>query len=93
MKINGNDPIINAQLQTNQQEREPSPKIEQLRRPQDRLEFSTTSRELQSSEETAEARARRISEISKRIDRGTYNINAEKVAEAIITGAVLDERA
>lgn len=102
MKINGNDPFVNSRLQVQQQEQkheeqQQSEKVRQLNGVQDRLEFSAGTRELQGylkkANEAPEVRAERIAEISRQLEAGTYNIKAEKVAEAIITGSLLDDLA
>ncbi|MFQ5737832.1 MAG: flagellar biosynthesis anti-sigma factor FlgM [Acidobacteriota bacterium] len=95
MKINGNDPVVRVQFQVDQTEPDRSAKTGQKTEPKDRLEFSTTSRELQSTraKETSVPRAERIAQIQKQLEDGTYNIKAEKVAEAIMKGAIVDELA
>jgi flagellar biosynthesis anti-sigma factor FlgM len=102
MRIDGNDPLVNAQLklQTDGQkeaEREQSKPLEPVNRVSDRLEFSAESRQVHGYEkkvqEAPEVRAERIAEITRQIETGTYNIKAEKVAEAIITGSIVDELA
>jgi negative regulator of flagellin synthesis FlgM len=102
MRIDGNDPLVNSQLklQTNDQqqaEREQSKAVEPINQVRDRLEFSAESRDFQRYEkkvqEAPEVRAERIAEIMRKVQTGTYNIKAEKVAEALITGSIVDERA
>ncbi len=64
---------------------------------EDRLEFSTSIREFQQldkkAREAPEIRADRVAEIERELNTGTYNIKAEKVAEAMITGAIINKRA
>jgi negative regulator of flagellin synthesis FlgM len=64
---------------------------------EDRLEFSTSIREFQQldkkAREAPEIRADRVAEIERELNSGTYNIKAEKVAEAMITGAIVNRRA
>jgi flagellar biosynthesis anti-sigma factor FlgM len=101
MRIDGNDPLANAQLKLQtegqrQAEREQSKVVEPINRVRDRLEFSAESRlhgYEKKVQEAPEVRAERIAEIMRKIDNGTYNIKAEKIAEAIITGSIVDERA
>lgn len=72
-------------------------KVEQPEQISDRLEFSVSSREFeklrQKVDEAREIRAERVAEIKQQLEAGTYNIKAEKVAEAIITGGLIDDKA
>lgn len=64
---------------------------------EDRLEFSTSIREFQQLEKKAqevpEIRAERVADIKRELNSGTYNIKAEKVADAMIRGAIVSKRA
>ena len=61
----------------------------------DRLEISAKSLELRradlGSPNADQIRTERIAEISRRVETFTYTVNAEKVADAIISGALDDE--
>ncbi len=96
MKIEGNNPFINTQLTKvqageQQSEREQAKATEQLDQVRDRLEFSANSVYERKVHEAPEMRAERIAEIARKLESGTYNIKAEKVAEAIIVGSIVDE--
>ena len=100
MKIDGNNPYFRPDYQVQQKEQleqqeQQRAQAEQAAR--DRLEFSVTGKELQylsqKAVEAPEVRAERVAEIKSRIDTGTYNIRAQEVAEAIITGSLIDKSA
>jgi negative regulator of flagellin synthesis FlgM len=61
----------------------------------DRLELSVRSREISHIEELAQSspdvRESKIEQIRGSIESGTYNVKAEKIAEKIIGGNLLDE--
>jgi flagellar biosynthesis anti-sigma factor FlgM len=96
MKIDGNSPYIDRDLQIQRDvaSQAEKPKAREQEAPRDRLEFSISGRELQhltrAAAEDAVARAQRVAEIEAQVKAGTYNIRAEEVAEAIITGSLID---
>jgi len=98
MKIDGQNPFLNSsfQVQPKEQrpERETSSQTIQGNTGPDRLEFSVASKQLHSYQAAArnapEVRTERVADISRQLQAGTYNIKAEKVADAIITGSILD---
>ena len=69
-----------------------------LKRPHNQLDHVEISRKSQLVSnmmekvlETPAARAKKIKEIKKKVDEGTYKIDAKKVAEKMIRDGVLDE--
>ena len=100
MKIEGNLHFIDASLRVQREEASTEHQNARVSKPQeieDRLELSTSVRELEQLEKRAreapEIRAERVADIKRELDSGTYNIKAEKVAEAMITGAIVNRRA
>lgn len=98
MKIDGNNPYILPEVQNPQRDNPGHPgKTQDSTAQRDRLEFSVAGKELQSltqkAVEASVVRAERIAEIKLQVDAGTYNIKAREIAEAIITGSLVDENA
>ncbi len=97
MKIHGENHYIERDFQIHQKDaasQPETPKAREQQAPRDRLEFSVTGKELQHltrvAPESAEVRARRVAAIKAQVEAGTYNIRAEEVAEAMITGSLID---
>ena len=61
----------------------------------DRLELSVRSREISHLDElirsTPDIREARVEQVRRELEGGTYNVKAEKIAEKIIGGNLLDE--
>ena len=61
----------------------------------DRLEISARSREISHLNEliqaTPDVREEKVAAVRREIEVGTYNVKAEKIAEKIIGGNLLDE--
>jgi len=100
MKIEGNLHFIDASHRVQREESssdQQNARVSRAQEIEDRLEFSTSIREFQQldkkARETPEIRADRVAEIERELNSGTYNIKAEKVAEAMITGAIINRRA
>lgn len=99
MKIDGSSQFLNSDLKLHQNDKaadQNRSSVEQVSGIQDRLESSASSRRLlqtysEKVQEAPEIRTERVAEISKQIQAGTYNIKAEKVADAIINGNLLDK--
>ncbi len=99
MEINGTKPsIVNAGPQRVEasQESPRSLKTAAGQNPDsDRLELSVKSREISHRQEliqsTPDVREWRIQEVRQQIESGTYNAKAEKIAEKIVGGNLLDE--
>jgi negative regulator of flagellin synthesis FlgM len=68
---------------------------EEARTESDRIELSVRSREIQRMDEwiraTPDIREARVEQIRSAIENGTYNVKAEKIAEKIIGGNMIDE--
>jgi len=100
MKIEGSlhfiDPSHRVQKEETSTDRQ-NARVPNTQQVEDRLEFSTSIREFQQldkkAREAPEIRADRVAEIERELNSGTYNIKAEKVAEAMITGAIVNKRA
>lgn len=100
MKIDGNSPYIRPDyqaLQKDQVSQQEQQKSQAEKSTGDRLELSVTGKELQFLSQAAskapEVRAERVAEIQAQIEAGTYNIKAQEIAEAIITGSLIDKSA
>ena len=100
MKIEGNLHFIDASHRVQKEEtsiERQNARVSKSQEIEDRLEFSTSIREFQQldkkAREAPEIRADRVAEIERELNAGTYNIKAEKVAEAMITGAIVNKRA
>ena len=99
MEINGTNPLIglnkNVQRLDSPQQPEPTQAAGGSRPDSDRLELSVRSREISHLEElirsTPDVREDRVNQVRSEIESGTYNIKAEKIADKIIGGSLLDE--
>jgi negative regulator of flagellin synthesis FlgM len=99
MEINGTNPLIvsnnNVQRVDAPQQAEHAPKKGEEHSASDRLELSIRGREISHLEELVHSapdiREGRVEELRREVERGTYNIKAEKIAEKIIGGNLLDE--
>ncbi|GAB4237647.1 MAG: hypothetical protein Kow00109_11650 [Acidobacteriota bacterium] len=98
MKVDGNNPLLRPDLISQQgqaaQQRPSREPVEERTASADRVELSVSSRQLEQlarrASEAPEVRAERIAQLKAQIEAGTYNIKAEEIAEAIITGNLLD---
>ncbi len=99
MEINGTNPLIGLNKNVQRLDSSLQPDRAQVngggRSDSDRLELSVRSREISHLEEliqsTPDVREDRVSQVRNQIESGTYNIKAEKIAEKIIGGNLLDE--
>jgi negative regulator of flagellin synthesis FlgM len=99
MEINGTNPLIglnkNVQRLDSPQPSERTQATGGGRSDSDRLELSVRSREIAHLEDlirsTPDIRESRVDQVRSEIESGTYNIKAEKIAEKIIGGNLLDE--
>jgi len=99
MEINGTNPLIgltkNVQRLDSLQQSERNQITGGGNSDSDRLELSVRSREISHLEEliqsTPDVREDRVNQVRSQIERGTYNIKAEKIAEKIIGGSLIDE--
>lgn len=99
MEINGTNPLV---VSNNKVQRiETSSQSDRLQKSggeqpdSDRLELSTRSREISHLDElirsTPDIREEKVEQIREELEGGTYNVKAEKIAEKIIGGILLDE--
>ena len=103
MEIDGKNSLINLnagihrldshqQTQANKQQK---PGEEPVKSDADRIELSVRSREIQHLDElirsTPDVREARVEQVRSAIEEGTYNVKAEKIADRIIGGNVIDE--
>lgn len=104
MKIDGNNPYLNPEIQlqqkelSSQQQQQDTQKVqEQSGGSRDRLELSVAGKELQylsqKVSEEPEVRSERVAEIKSRIEAGTYDIQAQEIAESMINGSLIDKSA
>jgi negative regulator of flagellin synthesis FlgM len=99
MEINGTNPLIGVnnsvqRLEASQQS-ERAPKGGEEHSGSDRLELSVRSREISQLDElirsTPDVRESKVEQVRSELEKGTYNVKAEKIAEKIIGGNLLDE--
>jgi negative regulator of flagellin synthesis FlgM len=98
MEINGNNPLIG--LNNNVQRFDAPQQSERVQKGSgapsnaDRLELSVRSLEISHLEDlirsTPDVREERVAQVRSEIESGTYNIKAEKIADKIIGGNLLD---
>lgn len=98
MEINGTNPLAGPQKIQRLDQAKHSDRAEKnggVQPEPDRLELSIQSREISQLDEmirsTPDVREERIAEVRQAIENGTYNVKAEKIAEKIIGGNLLDE--
>ena len=100
MEINSSNPLIGSK--TNVQRLENPPQQERTQKSDggrnldaDRLELSVRSREISHLDElvrsTPDVREMKVEQVRREIEAGTYNVKAEKIAEKIIGGYLLDK--
>jgi len=100
MEINGNNPLIGLNTSVQRidapQQQERTSKSGEGQNPEsDRLELSVRSREISHLDElvrsTPDVRQSKIEQVRRELEAGTYNVKAEKIAEKIIGGNLLNE--
>jgi len=102
MEINGKNPLTipnqNVQRLDVQQTQGSRPAKESdgiQRAGYDRIELSVRGREIQQLDElirsTPDVREAKVEQIRSAIESGTYNVKAEKIADKILGGNVIDE--
>lgn len=99
MEINGTNPLISSKKEVQRLDSPAQPERAQrqgIQQPDsDRLELSVRGLEISHLEElirsTPDVRESRVEEVRAQIESGTYNVKAEKIAEKIIGGNLLDE--
>ncbi|MBN1571493.1 MAG: flagellar biosynthesis anti-sigma factor FlgM [Acidobacteria bacterium] len=100
MEINGKNPLIvlnqNVQRLESPQATEKSVKGGGEAHPDsDRLELSARGQEISHLNDliqsTPDVREEKVAQVRRELESGTYNVKAEKIAEKIIGGNLLDE--
>ena len=99
MEIHGTNPLIGLKKEVQRLDSSVQPERAQRAGSEsadsDRLELSVRGLEISHLEEmiqsTPDVRESRVEQVRRDIESGTYNIKAEKIAERIIGGSLLDE--
>ncbi len=100
MEINSTNPLMGSKASVQRLETPKQPEgVQKSREGQssdsDRLEISARSREISNLDDlirsTPDVRESKVEQIRMEIEAGTYNVKAEKIAEKIIGGNLLDE--
>jgi len=101
MEINGSKPLVglNASLQNldlqKQNQRSPKTGEENSTSDRDRIELSVRGREIQHLDSlilsTPDIREAKVEQIRSAIENGTYNVKAEKIADKILGGNLIDQ--
>jgi flagellar biosynthesis anti-sigma factor FlgM len=99
MEIDGTNPLIGlnngVQRIDASQPSEQSQKGGEEHSESDRLELSIVGREISHLNEliqsTPDVREEKVEQLRQEIESGTYNVKAEKIAQKIIGGNLLDE--
>jgi negative regulator of flagellin synthesis FlgM len=99
MEINGTNPLIvlnnKVQRLDSPQQSERTLKSGGELPDSDRLELSVRSREISHLNDliqsTPDVREEKVEQIRRELEGGTYNVKAEKIAEKIVGGNLLDE--
>ncbi|MDM7996860.1 MAG: flagellar biosynthesis anti-sigma factor FlgM [Acidobacteriota bacterium] len=99
MEINGTNPLIvlnnGMQRLESPQKAEQSVKSGGAPSETDRLELSVRGREIAHLNELIQSvpdvREQKVEQVRRELENGTYNVKAEKIAEKIIGGNLLDE--
>jgi flagellar biosynthesis anti-sigma factor FlgM len=98
MRIEGPSQFLNSEDRVERgDQKHGSNKGQRADQVEDQLNLSLTSQQLREFEnkayETPEVRTEKVQEILDQVTSGTYDINAEEVAEAIITGTIVNKSA
>ncbi len=101
MEIDGKNPLagLNASLQRldvqPQHQKVTRASEESPNSDNDRIELSVRSREIMHLDEmirsTPDVREAKVEQVRSAIENGTYNVKAEKIAEKILSGNVIDQ--
>jgi negative regulator of flagellin synthesis FlgM len=101
MEINGNKSLVNLnasvkQLDLQQQNQRVSKAgVEGSTAASDRIELSVRSREIQHLDglirQVSDTRDAKVEQVKSAIESGTYNVKAEKIADKIIGGNLIDQ--
>jgi negative regulator of flagellin synthesis FlgM len=103
MEINGNKSSVNLNAsvkqldlqQQQQNQRAPKAGVEGSPPTADRIELSVRSREIQHLDglirQVSDTRDAKVEQVRSAIESGTYNVKAEKIADKIIGGSLIDQ--
>ena len=97
MEINGTNPLIDPNNVQRFETSQPSGQSQKSggEPGSDRLELSVRSLQISHFDEliqsTPDVRESRVAQVRSALENGTYNVKAEKIAEKIIGGNLLDE--
>lgn len=98
MEIKSTNPLISSNRDVQRVEMPQSERAQRISGDQpefDRVELSDRSREIDHLKElvqsTPDIRESRVEQVRQEVDSGTYNVRAEKIAEKIVSGGLLDE--
>jgi negative regulator of flagellin synthesis FlgM len=101
MEIDGKNALVglNPNLQRidvqQQQDRVRKAGEENPKPENDRIELSVRSREVMHLDElirsTSDIREAKVEQVRNAIENGTYNVKAEKIAEKLLTGNMIDQ--
>ncbi len=101
MEINGSKPLVglNASLQKldlqQQNQQQPKTGVANSSSSSDRIELSVRGREIQHLDSlilsTPDIREAKVEQVRSAIENGTYNVKAEKIADKILGGNLIDQ--
>lgn len=101
MEINGKNPLDALSPSVQRLDvQQPTQRVQKSgdNKPQlssDRIELSVRSREIQHLDaliqSTPDVRENKVEKIRSAIESGTYNVKAEKIADKILSGSLIDE--
>jgi negative regulator of flagellin synthesis FlgM len=101
MEINGNNSLVNLNASVQkldlQQQNQRSPKTGEgsSTSGNDRIELSVRGREIQQLNalirSTPDIREAKVEQVRSAIENGTYNVKAEKIADKILGGGLVDQ--
>jgi len=101
MEIDGKNPLNALSPSVQRLDlQQPAPRVQKPgdEKPQlssDRIELSVRSREIQHLDElirsTPDVREAKVEQIRSAVESGTYNVKAEKIADKILNGNLIDE--
>ncbi len=63
-------------------------------KPEEKVDLSTKAKDIQQARNalssTPDAREAKVQEIKTQVDKGTYNVNAGKIADKMVTESIID---
>ena len=101
MEIDGKNPLVSLNASVQRLDAlQQHPKVQKASEESpssdnDRIELSVRSREIMHLDEmirsTPDIREAKVEQVRSAVQDGTYNVKAEKIAEKIISGSVIDQ--